>query len=162
MDKKGIFFAPDKKFAIDYANKVNKSEGLTHIRVDSIRLAENQINHVQGWKTWEFEHGKEKNNHSDFDAGMILKQLGGNRFIAMTGASNFVKNDKEKLIAFKIGRNANNINYVRIKLNSMDTYDMEFIRIRGDDLKVVSKADGVYNDMLQSVFTEHTGLYTSL
>jgi hypothetical protein len=48
-------------------------------------------------------------------AGEILKQLGGNRFIAMTGASNFVRNDKDKTIAFKIGRNAKTINYVKIK-----------------------------------------------
>ena len=30
------------------------------------------------------------------------------------------------------------------------------------DLKTVKKVDGVYDDMLQEVFTENTGLYTHL
>lgn len=54
------------------------------------------------------------------------------------------------------------INYVKIKLNSMDTYDMHFYRIRGDKITQVSQETSVYNDMLQDVFTAHTGMNTSL
>ena len=98
-----------------------------------------------------------------FNAGLVLKQLGGNRFIAMTGAKNFIRDDKKQQISFKIGKNSKGITHVRITLNSMDTYDMEFLSIRGTSMpKVKSKARGVYNDMLQDIFTEHTGLYTSL
>ena len=97
-----------------------------------------------------------------FDASLIVQQLGGNKFIVMTGAKNFVKDDSKKMIAFKIGRNCKSVNHVRITLNSMDTYDMEFIRIRAGKLTVVHTANNVYNDMLQDVFTEHTGLYTRL
>ena len=98
----------------------------------------------------------------DFNAGEVLRQLGGNRFIMMTGAKNFVKNDAKKTISFKIGRNSKRVNHVRITLNSMDTYDMEFLWISVKGIKVVSKEMGVYNNSLQAVFTEHTGMDTSL
>ena len=92
----------------------------------------------------------------------ILKQLGGNRFIAMTGAKNFLRDDNKQLIAFKIGRNSKSINHVRITLNSMDTYDMEFINIRAGKIKIISEVEGVYNDQLQDIFTQKTGMYTHL
>jgi len=98
----------------------------------------------------------------DFQAGEVLRQLGGNKFIAMTGAKDFVRDDAQQKISFKIGRNAKSINYVTITLNSMDTYDIVFLRARAGKITVVSKVDGIYNDQLQDVFTEHTGLYTHL
>ena len=91
----------------------------------------------------------------------ILQQLGGNKFIAMTGASNFIGID-DYTIAFKIGRNSKGVNYVKIHLNGMDTYDIEFINARMGEHKIISKVDDVYADQLQEVFTEHTGMYTSL
>ena len=93
-------------------------------------------------------------------ASEILRQLGGRRFIAMTGAKQFVKDDKTQTIVFKIGRNEAGINYVKIKLNSMDTYDMEFVKMRAGKRTTISEANGIYNDQLQDIFTEHTGLYT--
>ena len=93
-------------------------------------------------------------------AGETLKQLGGNKFIAMTGAKQFSVGPKG--MGFRIGRNAKSINYVRIDLKSTDLYDMEFIRIRGSKIKVVKKVTGVYNDQLQKMFTKYTGMYTSL
>jgi len=97
-----------------------------------------------------------------FNAGVVLQQLGGNKFIAMTGASEFVKDEKRALCCFKIGRNCKGVNYIKIRLNSMDTYDMEFVYIRSNKITVKSEAKNVYNDQLQSVFTEHTGLDTHL
>jgi len=94
-------------------------------------------------------------------AGETLKQLGGNRFIAMTGAKNFAVGPKG--MGFKIGRNAKNVNYVRIDLDrGKDLYDMyfNFVSVRG--VKVKSKVKGVYADQLQGMFTKHTGMYTSL
>ena len=93
-------------------------------------------------------------------AGTILKQLGGNKFIAMTGAKNLMAIDNG--MCCKIGRNSKNVNYLRVKLNSLDTYDMEFINIRSHKLTVKSEAKGVYCDMLQEVFTSHTGMNTRL
>ncbi len=97
-----------------------------------------------------------------FEAREILKQLGGNRFIAMTGAKDFIRDDEKQRITFKIGRNCSGINYVTITLNPMDLYDIKFISIRGWVIKEVSEEKGVYNDMLQTIFTQHTGLNTHL
>lgn len=99
---------------------------------------------------------------SSFSASTVLGQLGGNKFIAMTGAKDFMKDDDKRMIAFKIGRNSKTVNYVKITLNGKDLYDMDFIRIRGANMKVVSTAKDVYFDKLQGMFTEHTGMYTHL
>jgi len=102
----------------------------------------------------------------DFQAEVILQQLGGNKFRAMTGAKNFTKNDKEQSISFKIPKAKDGINLVTIKLNSRDTYDMEFYSVRNYkgkySIKIKAEYNGVYNDQLQELFTKATGLYTSL
>ena len=99
---------------------------------------------------------------NEWKAEEVLQQLGGRKFIAMTGANNFVKDDKAKSIIFKLPRAKSGIKYVRITLTSMDVYNIEFISVRGSNIKTVATAKGVYNDELQSVFTQYTGLYTSL
>jgi len=100
-------------------------------------------------------------------AGETLKQLGGNRFIMMTGAKNFGVGPKG--MGFKIGRNSKKINYIRIDLDrGKDLYNMEFIRMarkKGElspTMKVVKKIKGVYADQLRDLFTKYTGMYTSL
>jgi ribosomal protein L21E len=100
---------------------------------------------------------------NEWKAEEVLQQLGGRKFITMTGAKNFVKNDPKKQITFKIGGGAKGgINYVRITLTSMDLYNIEFLKARGTDLKVVAMEKGVYNDQLQQMFTKHTGMHTRL
>jgi hypothetical protein len=93
-------------------------------------------------------------------ATTILKQLGGNKFKVMTGAKNFAYGDSN--LTFKIGRNSGKCNHVRVTLNSMDTYKMEFISVRGTTIKTVKEFNNVYCDQLQEIFTEVTGMYTSL
>lgn len=92
----------------------------------------------------------------------ILKQLGGHRFIAMTGARNFLCDDRS--MGFKVPgtMTKNRINFVKISLNAMDTYDMEFKSLWGDKLTTVSTFEGAYNDMLVNIFESRTGLRTSL
>jgi len=93
-------------------------------------------------------------------AKTILQQLGGNKFIAMTGAKNLGASGKS--LSMKIGRNSKSISHVVITLKSSDLYDMEFIRMRGASRKVVKKVTGVYNDMLGKIFTKYTGLRVRL
>ena len=90
----------------------------------------------------------------------VIKQLGGGRFVAMTGAKDFFIGPKG--IVFKIGRNSKGVNYVRINLNSMDTYDIEFLQVRKFKEKIKSQAKGVYADQLRDAFEQNTGLRTSL
>jgi len=94
------------------------------------------------------------------EGAVVIQQLGGGRFIAMTGAKDFFIGPKG--VVFKIGRNSKGVNYVRINLNSMDTYDVEFLQVRKFKEKVKSEAKGIYADMLRDVFEQHTGLRTSL
>ena len=95
-----------------------------------------------------------------FSAETILKQLGGNQFIAMTGARNFMKDTQNNSLSFKIPKAKEGINYVKITLTPMDTYDMEFGTIRGIDYSIKQEVDMVYADRLQDIFTMKTGLYT--
>ena len=92
---------------------------------------------------------------------VILQQLGGNKFIAMTGAKNLGTSGKKNNLSFSIGRNSKGITHVLITLTSMDTYDMEFITMRGTKRKS-KKVKGVYADMLQKIFTKMTGMDTRL
>lgn len=91
----------------------------------------------------------------------ILKQLGGKRFIIMTGAKNLTYDDKSKSIAFKIMRNAKKITHVKIILNGLDLYDMIFYNC-GKELKTISQVKNLYCEMIRGEFEKQTGLYTSL
>ena len=103
---------------------------------------------------------EEKLTESQQVAKTILQQLGGNKFIAMTGAKNF--GSSKNSLQFKIGRNSKSISHVIITLKSSDLYDVEFIRMRGVNRKVVKKLKGVYADQLQKMFQKYTGMRTSL
>jgi len=101
-----------------------------------------------------------KEGMSKREGAEVIAQLGGGRFIAMTGAKDFFIGPKG--IVFKIGRNSKTVNYVRINLNSMDTYDVEFLSVRKFKEKVKSTVKGVYADSLRGAFEQNTGLRTSL
>ena len=63
----------------------------------------------------------------------------------------------------RIGRNSSNSNYLKITLNSMDMYDMEFCKLtKLGEKKSVTEYNNVYNDLMRGTFTAHTGMYTSL
>ena len=95
-------------------------------------------------------------------ANTIIKQLGGQRFKVMTGAKDFTTLSNVDGVGFKIRAKANkSINYVKVSLVD-DLYNMEFGRIRKLEYKIVDHIEGVYNDQLQEVFTQYTGLYTHL
>ena len=101
-------------------------------------------------------------NEARLDPRQLLQQLGGNKFIAMTGAKNLAVDKAKNTLHMKIGRNAKGVSHLRIKLTGADLYDMEFLQVRAGNVKVKSKVKGVYNDQLQKMFTKHTGMYTSL
>ena len=106
------------------------------------------------------ETGRE--NMSNNVAQTILAQLGGGKFLAMTGAKNLIAH--ESALSFKLpaGTSRDGSNYIKITLTAMDDYQIETLGVRG--LKVTPKSfrEGVYADNLQAVFTSVTGLDTSL
>ena len=92
----------------------------------------------------------------------ILEQLGGNKFIAMTGAKNLSSSSHDDFLMFNIMRNDYSINKVKITLNSSDTYDLEFFKIKNMQAITIKSFSGVYNTDLRSTFERATGLATSL
>jgi len=89
-------------------------------------------------------------------AKTILDQLGGARFVAMTGAKDFVGSADG--VTFKVGPNPKRVSQVRVTLMPADVYAMTFFRTG----KPPQIETDVYCNMLDAVFTEHTGLYTRL
>lgn len=95
-------------------------------------------------------------------AKSILQQLGGNKFIVMTGARNFAA--LGNIMQFRLPQRfaLAGINLVTVKLTGADLYDMEFFKQTSKTLASIAKHEGLYADMLQSTFTDVTGLHTRL
>lgn len=95
----------------------------------------------------------------------ILEQLGGRKFLAMTGSKNLAYDNGGRTLQMHLTRNNAKAKYLRITLEANDTYTMVFSKptgMYGMDLQEVAKYEGVYNDMLQTLFTKVTGLQTTL
>lgn len=91
----------------------------------------------------------------------ILEQLGGNKFIAMTGAKCFVNTGKG--LQFSIGSGAvNKANKVLITLDGEGLYTVKFFNIRGVNVVDKGEFQGVRADGLQALFTAQTGFDVSL
>ena len=109
-------------------------------------------------------------------ANAIIRQMGGlNRLNAMIGAKNFLALNAGVRFDFKMNPK---INRCEIELNEMDLYNVKFYKnckitgrektIEAMDKKiakshtVVKSFEGVYDDMLNSIFENTTGLNLSL
>ena len=100
-------------------------------------------------------------------ANTILHQLGGRRFIAMTGARN-IMHDAGALIfsiparrgMYRMGK----VNRVKIALDvGADLYTVTFSNVSKNGQSIKSDVfEGIYADNLKSLFTEATGLDTHL
>jgi hypothetical protein len=101
-------------------------------------------------------------NFTKENAATIIEQLGGNKFRVMTGAKNFVFSTTDSNVSMRIGRNDKKVNYVKVTLTPMDTYNVEYGYIRGLNYTVRKTEDGIYCDMLRESFERNTGMATSL
>ncbi len=94
-------------------------------------------------------------------AATILQQLGGNKFLVMTGANNLTSD--ESALCMQLRRNKAKAKFLRIELNANDTYNMIFRKTcKNYTFPIVAEYKDVYADQLQKLFTEVTGYYTSL
>lgn len=97
-------------------------------------------------------------------ANEILAQLGGNRFLAMTGAKDLVGG--EDYLAFRLPARfaKGGINKVKITLTDADLYKVESFKMKrhGLDVVTIAEDDGIYCDRLAETFTAQTGLDTRL
>jgi hypothetical protein len=94
-------------------------------------------------------------------AQMILSQLGGNRFILMTGSKDFVGSENSLTFSFP---KKNKLNRMKIVLNEWDTYDIEFGLYSPSkfeyEVRVIQK--DLYAEALAPMFEKYTGMYTSI
>lgn len=94
----------------------------------------------------------------------ILQQLGGGKFIAMTGAKNFVLYPDGLRFDLPARFAAKGINKVHITLTPADLYTVEFMRwnARALELQKIATENDIYADMLPETFRSHTGLETRM
>jgi hypothetical protein len=94
----------------------------------------------------------------------ILEQLGGRRFLAMTGATNLIGSADR--LSFTLpgtpGFVRSGINVCRVTLTPMDTYTVEYLRVRGGKVRTVETCTDIYAENLQDCFSRETGLATRL
>jgi len=95
---------------------------------------------------------------------VILEQLGGHKFIVMTGAKHILafENGLQFGLPGSGGFTKHGINKVQVFLDPSDTYTVKFMKIRKMEKTYEIEYSNIYNDMLQSVFREATGLETHL
>jgi len=100
-------------------------------------------------------------------ATTILQQIGG-KALYMIGAKGKPMIALENGVIFKVGRNSKRVNKIKILLNAMDTYDIEYwynafsLKTYTDKSKLISEDKGIYFDGLRGSIERNTGLYTSL
>lgn len=93
-------------------------------------------------------------------AKTILEQLGGNRFIVMTGAKKLIGSPDTLTFSLPKDLTKNRINRCSIKLEPSDTYKVTFYRQHGVKRQVINEVSDVYCDALITVFENETGLLT--
>ena len=106
-------------------------------------------------------------------ANTILQQMGGNKFIAMTGSHHFLSDGNT--LRMQLVKNMSKANRLYITLDeATDLYTMRFFKYTAgrlnrktyewsaDKTEEVKEYTGIYADQMQQIFTEVTGLYTHL
>jgi len=104
----------------------------------------------------------DSNNNGAEIAQTILSQLGGRRFVAMTGAKNL--GHTRNGFSCKLGTGAaKRITHMGIELDhGTDTYKVTFHSIRGHNFKIVSEFSLIGAEQLAGLFTSETGFALSL
>jgi hypothetical protein len=95
-------------------------------------------------------------------AAEILNQLGGSRFVAMTGAKMFTSGDRSLRFRLPSRFATNGINFVRIILTDSDDYAIEYGKVWGLKYQPLGMQTGIYADTLRASFTAATGLDCTL
>ena len=158
----GLEWMADIKEYMNTMAKKRKRKGLAPIE-GFASDAQRRAAFASGYKA----KGKKKKKESVSEAmdkrqgAETLKQLGGNRFIMMTGAKHFGVGPNG--MSFKIGKNSKRVNHVTIDYDrGRDLYNMKFDWVTIKGIKNKKTLKGIYADQLQDMFTRYTGMYTSL
>lgn len=95
-------------------------------------------------------------------AKTILQQLGGTKFLAMTGSKNLTTTKYS--LNMNLSKNNASAKFLTVELEENDTYTMTFSKLKKGTFEFIicQQKTGVLFDQMQAVFTEVTGLRTSL
>ena len=90
----------------------------------------------------------------------IIEQLGGaGRLVRFIGLSLVLETNDGAVLKFP--KSPLKVNMVKITLNGLDLYDIEFLNSHGLNLKTLAVEKNVYAEDLVSFFERNTGLYLS-
>lgn len=101
-------------------------------------------------------------NESQTIAAEILNQLGGSRFVAMTGAKMFAHDAGSLRFRLPSRFATAGINFVKITLTAGDDYAIEYGKVWGLNYKAIATQTGIYADTLRASFKAATGLDCTL
>lgn len=95
-------------------------------------------------------------------AQTILEQLGGNKFLAMTGARDLLYGGEYHL-QFRLPRGAakNKATNVTVKLIGDEHYELMFYKVHRFNITQISKFETIPENMRET-FTRETGLHCTL
>jgi len=99
------------------------------------------------------------NNKEMKTAQVILDQLGGDKFVAITGVYDIAFATKS--LHMRLPENKSKARALSVFLVG-DDYIMKFWKTVNTDIVYIADIDGVHRDQLQAVFTDVTGLDTHL
>lgn len=95
-------------------------------------------------------------------AETTFKQLGGQgRLKVMIGAKDFAYDSKDGSISFKFKR-SNGVNYIKIRLNGKDLYDIDFGSIVKFNYNVKKTEKDIYAEDLKHTIEQNIKQYLSL
>ena len=95
-------------------------------------------------------------------AQIILRQLGGGRFVAMTGAKDLIDLGNGLRMSLPASMTKGRVNRLTITLAADDTYTVSVGKYARLDYREIETVEGVYVDRLHETIREMTGLATRL
>ena len=159
--RKVMIMVDDSNKLLNKLNGMNLEDSLPSWWTDKITLSQKYLAKATDYLLNPVESVNEFRNKREADTA--LDQIGP-KALYMIGAKDFVfgTSGGKKSLVFKIMRNSKGVSHIRMRLTSLDLYDMEFLAIRAGKIKVKSKEKGVYGDQLGVMIKKNTGLNVRL
>jgi len=159
--RKVMLMVDDSNKLLNKLNGMNLEDSLPSWWTDKITLSQKYLAKATDYLLNPVESVNEFRNKREAD---IARDQIGHKALYMIGAKDFVfgTSGGKKSLVFKIMRNSKGVSHIRMRLTSLDLYDMEFLTIRAGKVKVKSKEKGVYGDQLGVMIKKNTGLNVRL
>ena len=87
---------------------------------------------------------------------MIYDHLGGKKFMIQIGATDI--REGISTLSFKMKKNLNNISYIIITLNELNKYNVDFLKVKNYEVKILKELYNIHSNDLQKRISEETGI----